>query len=416
MDEIAISTDKKVVHLQFGTTSAGNYTLRLHQAFLKFGIDSSILSLHSSIKGDPRIQTVNKKARTISKINLKLQNFALRNQDKRLGYFNHSPFGPDISNHELIVKADIIYIHWVLGGFLSVDSLVKLAKLNRPLIFVIHDMWYLTGGCSYSFDCNKFLRSCNNCPLLPTHKKKDLSYFQFLDKLDFYEQFDNLFFVSPSYWLKELAEKSMLLKKKPIFRIPNPIDTTLFKPFSRSVAKTILNIDSATKVISFGANRITSPFKGWTYLLEALNIYKNLYKSDNVLLLIFGSGPNKEIEDSMPFPTRFMGYISDDYTTNLIYNASDVFVAPSLADNLPTTIIESLSCGSPVVGFKTGGIPEMIEHKINGYLADYKNSNQLAEGIDFCLSGNISGSLTGEYMTDCIIKQHFELFEYIGNK
>src|SRR5690606_24489696 len=135
----------------------------------------------------------------------------------------------------------------------------------------------------------------------------------------------------------------------------------------------------------------------------------------NITLLIFGTGPNDKLKSSIPFKTKFMGYISDDYTTNLVYNASDVFVAPSLADNLPTTIIESMCCGTAVVGFNIGGIPDMIKHKENGYLANYKDAEDLAVGIEFCLENGVKGKLFPQFRKEKIIQGHFDLFSHFKN-
>jgi len=130
-------------------------------------------------------------------------------------------------------------------------------------------------------------------------------------------------------------------------------------------------------------------------------------------ILIFGSGYNKQIEDSMPFKIRFMGFLKDEYSTSLVYNAADVFITPSLADNLPTTVLESLSCGTPVVGFDVGGIPDMIKHKWNGYLAKYGDAEDISNGIRFCLQNNIKGQLLPDFEKGTIIKKHLELMNTI---
>lgn len=402
---------KRVVHLQYGTSASGNYVLRYHEAFLERGIDSYVLSLHSNVKGNPRVQSLGKKADIIRKVNQKIQDFHTRKKDKKAGGFALSLFGSDISKHELIEKADIIYVHWILGGFLSVEGIEKLAKLNKPMIMVMHDMWTITGGCFHSFDCQKFLTHCGNCPIFLGDKEKDLSYKQFEEKLKFYYQYDNLSFIAPSKWLFNLANEGTLLKDKPVYRIPNPLDTNLFKPFDKRVAKKILNIDQYQYVLSFGANKITSPYKGWKYLMDALKNLKSDHPNLDICLLIFGSGSNKEIQESVPFPCKFMGYITDDYTTNLIYNASDAFVAPSLADNLPTTIMESLACGTPVVGFDVGGIPDLIAHKENGYLAKYKDERDLSFGLNYCLTNKLKGHLLPEFQKAEIVNQHLDLME-----
>jgi glycosyltransferase involved in cell wall biosynthesis len=415
MDKIVLDKNIKVVHLQYGSSPSGNYTIRQHEVFLEAGIDSSVLSCYSEVSGNPRIQHLGKGAIYISRINQKAQDFITRNGNKEYGGFTYSFIGSDVSKHDLVQEADYIYVHWVLGGFLSIKSLRQLAELGKPVIMVLHDMWTITGGCSYSFDCQKFLSHCHNCPILPGEKTKDISYKQFESKRAVYDRYSNLYFISPSSWLYNLAQSAPLTRNKPIFHIPNAIDTTLFKPFDKKIAKGILNINENAYVISFGANKITSPYKGWRYLQQALQTLKEKNLDQEIVVLVFGSGPSEELKNAIPFKTKFMGYITDDYTTNLIYNASDVFVAPSLADNLPTTIIESMRCGTAVVGFEVGGIPDMIKHQENGYLAEYKNSEDLARGIEFCMNNDIKGQLSAQFDNDRIIQQHLDLFAYIKN-
>lgn len=415
MDKLKPSTAPKVVHLQYGTSPAGNYTLRQHEAFLEAGFDSTLLSLYSSVQGDPTIQSLGKIAHLKSRINQKLQDLITRNRNRDLGAFSCSFLGSDISGHPLVQNADYIYVHYVLGGFLSIKNLEQLARLGKPVIMVMHDMWSITGGCSYSFECEKFTTHCNNCPILAGDKHVDLSFLQFKKKKDFYDKFNKLYFVSPSTWLQNLAKKSELTKNKPIFRIPNPIDRTVFKPFDKRIAKTILNIDANQYVVAFGANKITSPYKGWRYLQAALKKLKEKNPTKNISVLVFGAAGDQALKDAIPFEGKFMGFISDDYTTNLVYNAADVFVAPSLADNLPTTIVESMCCGTPVVGFNVGGIPDMIKHKENGYLAHYKDADDLAKGIEFCLTNPLSGGLSEEFSTERIIEDHLNLYSYITN-
>ena len=133
----------------------------------------------------------------------------------------------------------------------------------------------------------------------------------------------------------------------------------------------------------------------------------------NVSVLIFGSAYNKEIADAIPYKTKFMGYLLDEYSTALVYNAADVFIAPSLAEAFGYVVMEALSCGTPVVGFDVGGIPDMISHKENGYLAKYKDAADVSEGIKFCLQNNIKGYLLPEIQPSETVKKHLELFEQI---
>lgn len=404
-----------IVHLQFGSSPSGNYTIRQHEAFLEAGFDSSVLSLNSDVYGDPRVQNLGKVAKLRGQINQRLQRVVTRNMNREYGGFSCSFIGSDVSTHPMVTRAEFIYVHWVLGGFMSIKNLEQLAQLGKPVIMVMHDMWTITGGCSHSFGCPKFNTHCNNCPILAGNKEKDLSYKQFEQKRKLYQKYDNIYFVSPSLWLYNLAKEAALTKTKPIFHIPNVIDTSIFKPFDKRVAKKILNVDEDSFIIAFGANKITSPYKGWKYLQSALRnlVAKNLTRKIEVM--VFGSGANEEIRNAIPFKTTFMGYIKDDYTTNLIYNASDVFVVPSMADNLPTTILESMSCGTAVVGFNVGGIPDMITHKENGYLARYKDADDLAAGIEYCMTNNIKGKLHPRLSRQRFIQNHLDLISVIKN-
>lgn len=414
MDKVVPENKIRIVHLQFGSSPSGNYTIRLHEAFLEQGLDSFVLSLYSDVKGDARIQSLGKQGLLIRKINQRLQDYVTRKKSKNYGAFTLSFMGSDISSHPLVKEADYIYVHWILGGFLSVKSLDKLAHLGKPLIMVMHDMWSLTGGCSYSFDCEKFLKHCGKCPMLKSRKENDISYKQFEEKFKFYQKHDNIYLISPSSWLFNLAKSAPLTVNKPVFQIPNPIDDTLFKPFDKQVAKKILNMEKYDHIICFGANSIHSPYKGWNYLKKALYDLKDRLYDKNIGVLVFGNASSQDLINEIPFHSKFMGYIRDDYTTNLIYNAADVFVAPSLADNLPTTIIESMCCGTPVVGFRTGGIPDMIEHKSNGYLADYKDAADFSKGIEYCIANGLKGKLLPQFDKTAILEKHKDLFSFIN--
>lgn len=414
MGEIGSNGKTKILHLQFGSSPSGNYTIRQHEAFLEAGFDSKVLSLNSLVFGDPRIQKLGKAAKLRGRLNQHLMKFVTRKADKSYGLFSCSFIGSDIRKHPMVMEADLIYVHWVLGGFLSIKNLEQLGRLGKPMIIIMHDMWTITGGCSHSFDCQKFLTHCHNCPILPGDRIKDLSYRQFEEKRRFYEKYDHLFFVAPSIWLYNLAQKAALTRDKPIFHIPNVIDTAIFKPFDKNVAKKILNLEEKDFVIAFGANWIDSPYKGWKYLLNALQRLKEKNFNREIQILVFGSGTDDRIKNAIPFKVKFMGFVKDDYATNLIYNASDVFVVPSVADNLPTTILESLSCGTPVVGFSTGGIPDMIDHKVNGYLARQRDADDLADGIAYVMENNLEGQLKERFSRARFIQDHLDLISFIN--
>ncbi len=403
----------RIVQLQIFTESSGRAALRLHKAFLCRGIDSNIITLRSALNDDEKVKQKPRRINLGKRLDDKIKAYLNRNNIKKFGSFSYPVFGTNVSKMEDVKNADFIYVHWVLGGFMNLSNIEQLAILGKPVLFFMHDMWTITGGCHHSFSCEKYKSQCYNCQIFPGDKKNDLSAKEFKIKSRLYSKYNNLYFISPSKWLFDCAKQSALTKDKPIFHIPNILDNNFFKPFDKKTAKQILNLTPDEIVIAFGAVSFVSPYKGWDYMLQALKILSLEKKYENISILIFGSGYNKEIADEIPFKTKFTGHLGDEYSTVLVYNAADVFIAPSLADNLPTTVLESLSCGTPVVGFEVGGIPDIIKHKENGYLAKYKDANDIAEGIKFCLNNKIEGYTLPEFEPNSIIEKHLQLFDYI---
>ena len=347
--------------------------------------------------------------RIIARIDNFLLSFITRRIDRKFGMYSFPILGTNISVKELVKNADIIYLHWVQGGFLNLSNYRQIARLGKPVIIFMHDMWTITGGCHHSFSCEKYKTKCYNCPMFTSKGLFDWATIEFNNKKKLYSEFENLYFVSPSKWLSDCAKRSFLTKDKPVYHIPNIVDNNLFKPVDKKFARQILNVDHDEFVISFGAFLISSAYKGWGLLLQALQIISKDHNSKNISILVFGGGYNKEIADSVPFRTRFMGFLKDEYSTVLVYNAADVFVTPSLADNFPTTVLESQACGTPVVGFDVGGIPDMIKHKDNGYLAKYMDAEDLANGIRFCLHNKVKGRLLPEFEESILTKKHTDL-------
>lgn len=406
--------DLKVLHLQYMTTEASP-GYRLHKAFLDAGINSSLLSLYNELDEQKNLSSLGRNSRWISKINNRTESYLKRKMTSQFGIFSYPVIGSNISGMNVVMEADVIYIHWVLNGYLSLKNIKQLVKLNKPIIFFMHDMWTITGGCHHSFGCDKYMEHCHNCKFFLGDKKNDLSTSEFKRKKKLFSTYDNVYFIAPSKWLFDCAKQSALTKEKPVFYIPNYLDDKIFKPFEKNIAKQILNFPEDEILIAFGAISIGSPYKGWKYLQKALELLAGDVNFKNVSILIFGSGYNKEVAEALPYKTKFMGFLTNEYATNLMYNAADVFIAPSLAEVFGYVILESLRCGTPVVAFNTGGIPDLIEHKGNGYLADYENSVDLAKGIKYCIDNDVKGYALQEFEGNLIMGKHLGLIEQILN-
>lgn len=403
----------KIVQLQYNLKNAGDFARRLHEEFLKVGVDSSVLTLYNDITLEDAFQTLGPASRLKSRINTWLHSRKTSDLRKNYGQFSAPVLGTDIADHPLIQDADAIYVHWVLHGFLNLKNMEQLAQTGKPIIFILHDMWSITGGCHYTFDCTKYQSKCQSCPMFQNPGKEKLSQQGFNQKKAFYAKYDNIYFASPSRWLAKCAKQSALTKDKPILHIPNVLNRSLFKPFDKMTAKTILGIPEDEKVIAFGAVAIDSPFKGWAYLKEGLEKFKDLYNPENTSVLIFGGRYDQEISEAIPFKAKFLGRLYDELTVALTYNAADVFIAPSLADNLPYTIFESLACGTPVVAFDTGGIPDLVEHQGNGYLAEYRNADDLAHGLSYVFKHELTGWVKPELENERTMQKHLDLLEKI---
>lgn len=314
-----------------------------------------------------------------------------RSKDVRF-LFNRGIVGVDISSHPAVREADIIHLHWITFGFLSTHSLKKLFSLGKPIVWTFHDMWPFTGGCHHSGDCEHYRGQCGNCKFVKTPGANDISKSNWLAKRKAYSLF---FAVGCSEWIARKAANSSLMSGCNIDAIPNPIDTNTFIPMPKNLARQQLDIPCNKQYVLFASMRINALKKGFSYFQESLHILKSSEKllCDNIEIIVFGTG-DYNILKQLPFPVHNLGHLSSDSQINAAFSAASVFVTPSLEENLPNTIMESLACGTPVVGFRVGGIPEMIEHKLNGYLSDYACSKSLAEGICWVLKNDIDGQLS----------------------
>ena len=323
--------------------------------------------------------------------------------------FSFSPAntGMDLSNHPLVKEADIIHLHWINQGFISVKGLQKLFSLGKPIVWTLHNMWAFTGGCHYNGSCHEFLESCGYCRFLKKPHGNDLSARIYKKKKKLYKN-TNIQWVTCSKWLKSLAVESSLIRNKPCTIIPNPIDTDFYRPMDKMECRDKLKLPKDKKLLLFGAANINDPRKGIRYLAEALEILHENFPvfHDKLELVVFGKA---KPGDHLPFPfkTHFRRYITDVKTLVQLYNACDAYVLPSLQDNLPNTVMESMACATPVIGFRIGGVPEMIEHEKSGYLSEVRNALSLSTGIYETLFINNAEEM-GLYAREKVLESYSE--------
>ena len=290
--------------------------------------------------------------------------------------------GADITQLPEFQEADVVHLHWINQGMLSLKGIRKILNTGKPVVWTMHDIWPATAICHLTLDCRNFETQCAHCRLLPGNgSTNDLSTQIWKRKQQMLND-RQITFVTCSQWLAGEAQKSALLKGQRVVSIPNPIDTHIYTPKDKQQARQRVGLPTEGRIILFASQRVTNRNKGMGYLLEACRLLAEQYpeKKEDITVAILG-GHAEEIEGQLPFRTCPLGYVNDEQRIVDIYNAADVFVLPSLSENLPNTIMEAMACGVPSVGFRVGGIPEEIDHQQNGYVADYCSSEDLARGI-----------------------------------
>lgn len=314
--------------------------------------------------------------------------FKAKARELRFG-FSTAVAGTDITRQATVKNADIIHLHWTNSGYLSINNIRQLFETGKPIVWTLHDMWAFTGGCHYAGDCDHFLNECGNCWMLRNAGDNDISHKGWLRKAFMYKAAQNIVFVACSRWLADVAKTSSLLKDFRVEAIPNPIDTTIFSPGDKAASRKKWSINPGAKVILFGAANILDRRKGLTYLVEALGDLKANYNDiEDIEIVIFGKNKSFDV-NLLPFKVYEMNIITSQQDMASLYSAADVYVTPAIEDNLPNTVMEALACGTPVVAFNTGGIPDMVDHLQNGYLAQFKSGIDFAKGINYVLnSGN----------------------------
>lgn len=319
--------------------------------------------------------------RTVARLRSDLDAIPLKRYPKR-----HAPFSvnwlprfyPAWPSHW---NADIVHLHWVNAGFMSLGDI---KQIQQPVVWTLHDMWPLTGGCHYDEECGRYELGCGSCPVLYSAEKNDISARRWTAKRDAYSDVD-MTLVSPSRWLAKCASQSPLLGKKRIEVIRNGLDLRKYKPLDKAFARQAVGLPADKPIILFGAvNASGDPRKGHGLLQTAMMRLNADARIDPPVLAVFGSSPPRQ-ESTFGFTTFHFGHLGDDISLALLYAACDVFVAPSLQDNLPNTVAEALACGTPCVAFNVGGMPDMITHQENGYLAKAFDPVDLAEGLAWTL-------------------------------
>ena len=301
---------------------------------------------------------------------------------------------------------DIVNLHWI-PTFVSLEAIAKIRAMGIPLVWTFHDQNPMTGACHYTHGCKKYQDNCSDCSQLRDNPQ-NITRIILETKIKYMPE--DLVVVTPSQWLADCARKSAVFKEHRIEVIPNSLEVDLFKPVEKTLAKTILGIPPTAKVILFGACDLKEKRKGFQELLEAVKLLScgenkrmaDLIQNQSLFILTFGR--QTPLLDQLAIPYRALEYVDNDHQLALIYSAADVFALPSLEDNLPNTMLESMACGTPVVAFSIGGIPDVVRDDQNGYAVPAGDVRQFA--------GRLSDIIIGQSMEEScrrFAKENFAL-------
>lgn len=414
----------KILHINANDHRGGATLalLRLHQALRHHQIDSKLL-VTSKCSDDNSIQEIQKdySLDPFKKLQLEIIQDIYRDQnrsDHTNTHFSLSLDGINLSQHPLINEADIIHLHWI-NSFQTPALLKSLLLLEKPFVWTLHDFGPFTGGCHFPAGCIKFQDSCSNCSQLKSDPFK-VTAAMLQDKKSW--TLHNLNLVAPSKWMATQAQESSLFRDNPIHTIANGIDTQSFHPMSKQEARSLLGLPKEGIYILCGSDQGDEKRKGFELLYRVLYecFKKPHFASSNIKILWVGEKFFAGFKSDLP--TIFLGQLDMEKQMAAAYSAADLFILPSYEDNLPNMLLEALSCGTPVIAFAVGGIPEILTDGLHGRLISPFDENEMINAIDSLLSDtnklqNMGAAcrllIEDNFSSELLVSKHLELYTRI---
>jgi len=414
----------KILQVNFSDISGGaaRAAHRIHTGLLGQGVDSQML-VQKKESNEPEIITpYSSKIKKGISILRPYVNSAIQRLQYTENDILHSSNLIASGLHKIInaSDADIVHLHWINGEMISIK---EVAKIKKPIVWTLHDMWTFSGSEHYD-DLNnpeRYIEGYTKDNRLEDYSGLDIDRWVWERKKKYWENVD-FNFVTPSSWLAGCLKKSKLFGGQEAEVISYGLETSIFRPTNKSIAREKLGLPKDKKIVLYGAiGAETDPRKGYQKLIEARKYLKKNYELSNLLFVVFG-GTKKKEKKELGVTTKYLGRINNDKKLALIYSSADVMVVPSLQDNLPNTAVEATACGTPVVAFNIGGLPDIVDHKENGYLAEAYNPKDLASGISWVLedeerlkrlSENARDKALDTYAPDKVAQQYIEYYKEI---
>lgn len=361
---------KKVLHLN-ASSGGGAFVVaqRLHEALLASGEMDSAHLVYTGQPGNYTLWSDNsvKRAFSFGLHALEKLDFLRFEKSKALRFaFSHGLTGINLAGHKAFQEADLIHIHWMNKGFLSLNGLEAVLKSGKPVLWTCHDMWPFTGGCYHNRGCNNYQVACGNCQYLRQPKPNDLSHRVFLKKQQLNQNYSNLHYVTPSHWLADIgAQSGVGLRQKPQV-IPNGIDTARFSPDATMQRSNAERRQQTGKLkLLFVASNLSNRYKGFR---ECCEIVRSATQQGIALDVTVVGGRQPLDVDVSGLPITFLPAVSSPEALIALYREHDVYLTTSLEENLPTTVIESIACGTPVLAYQVGGMGDIIREGKEGFL------------------------------------------------
>ena len=408
---------------------AGRAAYRIHQGVRNLGVDSrmfvknkqtqdpDVVALDIFVSRNPFYQAFDW---VRNKCKNKIQHLRWNRYPEREQVYMSDLRGTDLHGALRKLDYEVLHLHWINQRFIPLEDLPK----DKPVVWTLHDSWPFCGICHYFFGCKEYQYQCGCCPSLHSSDSKDLSNRVWKKKAELYKNLD-LHIVSPSRWLADCARQSSLLKHFPVTLIPNCLDVEAFHPLNETeISPRWRNFQEKRMTkpfVLYGAvNAATDKIKGYANLLSALRLLEQQGHGNDFELIVFGA-TESELSMDVNIPIHYVGFVGNTQDLASLYSLASVMVVPSMTENLSCAIMESLSCGTPVVAFNIGGNGDMIEHQVNGYLAKEKDDADLAKGILWCLENNEDNRLgragrekvMRNYTFDAVCQQYKALYESV---
>ena len=407
--------------------------LRLMSALRGAGIDVSMLCRDQTIaQPAPGVHYLKVPAWRRLKFLLERLEIFVRNGFTRRGLFavDTARLGNDITHHPLFHQADIIHLHWTNQAMLSLSDVRRILRSGKRVVVTMHDMWTFTGVCHNADSCQRWLTGCGKCPQLMRPSTNDLSATTFRRKQKAYAA-GCMTLVGCSQWMAEMASRAPLLKGQRVVSIPNPIDTHFYAPAAtegqptQAEVREKLGLPPYKKLIFFTAYKVTDPYKGIDHLRQALQLLRerDAEWAKGVAVVTAGKGGEGLTEAFGSTEVYNMGLVSDPRRMRQLYQACDILAMPTLRDNLPNTIVEAMACALPCVAYNVGGVPQMIDTGVNGYLAPLGSIESFAQGIYAVLRSpsfaalqrNARTKAVTSYSQEAVAREYLKIYKVLGD-